>query len=191
MITPSRRQAILFLLLCSALPYEKGKAQQKPQKYGKSLFLGLTHIQTNDGCLTIGATISAAEFFTNLQKVQTGSIVEFRKGPNVITTFPEKIAVNLSASGFAFERDCRDKTAPVETVGKVALMKSLQFETFWQHGSVTTPATILSRQMPSNPIMFGSYTLSVRSGDVPLTDHFVVQIVDGTGREIVSFSAAL
>jgi hypothetical protein len=191
MLTLRPKQSILFLPICIALLCQNGHARQRPQKYEKSIFLGLTHIQTTDGCLTMGATVSATDFFTNLRKVQIDGTVEFRKASDVITSFPENMSVSLRASEFAFERNCRDKSAPVEALGASALMKSLQFQTFWQRGSETRPAIILSVKRVPNPLIFGSYILSVRSADVPLTDHLIVRILDGTGRNVVSFSAAL
>ncbi|HWF93171.1 MAG TPA: hypothetical protein VN684_12855 [Terriglobales bacterium] len=194
MLIPSRMQTLFALAIFVAIPFRlAGDPREKPQKYEKEVFFGLTQIQTNDGCVNMTVAVSAGDFFWHLQKIQNGDAVEFRKGSQVVTAFPENISVTLQVSdpGLGIDMYCRGKSAiQMKTIGDFALMKSLQFKAFWERNSQIRDAVELSVQGHSS-LIYRIYVLSIQSRDVPLTDHLILSVFDGAGNKVATFSLAL
>lgn len=185
------KQCLLFTALCVFQPYYLAHGPRaKPQKYAKAVLFGFTQIQTNDGCVTLGATMSAGDFFSNLLKIQAGNTVEFRKGSDVMTTFPGEIIITLHGWDNRTDTNCKGKSV-LMTSGDVTLMDSLQFKAFWQRDSEKRDVAKLSINRATNSMTDWVYTFWIRSGSVPLTDHLVVWVLDSNGHRVATFTSAL
>jgi hypothetical protein len=169
------------------------------QTSGKTISLGSDSIHAGDMCLMVGGTAESGDFFKGLRSGQTREGRIFQKGSARITSFPEKLSIEIDA-GFdgctgKGPRTCDRCDFRFDS----EFMRSLRFEAYWKRGLDMRKAIIIaeSRDQSYDLVQyseageFWKYRLSVRSETVPLTDVLVVVILAPDGRTVSRLSGKL
>ncbi len=177
---------LIFLMPLSGLSKE-GTIQ-----YRQRVRLGADMVNFDNTCVFFTASMTAGDFFDGLRRIKTPTGAEFRKGSSVVDHFPEKISVEIRG----VVTKCSENPREVLVPGLAAdFMSSLRFEAQWGRGSEFQPAENLSAQTSPRPLSklknIWTYTVTIPSKDVPLTDHLVVSVLSKEGKKVTRFSARL
>jgi hypothetical protein len=150
-------------------------------------------------CLRIFGHVTSPDFFIGLKRVSVANGYEFRRGKQIVTEFPEQLALQFQI---------RDIPCPDAALGDKRkyltpeLVSPLILSLYWKRGFAlrkvekATPvnATIqkiepspwLRNENPNYPDKFiWSYDLTVRTAGVPLTDHLIL-VVRTPERKLVA-----
>jgi hypothetical protein len=169
------------------------------QTSGKAMSLGSDSIHAGDMCLMVGGTAESGDFFKALQSRQTRKGRIFQKGSARITSFPEKLSVEIDAS---FDR-CTGRGAQAcdrcDFRFDSEFMRSLRFEAYWKRGLDMRSATVVTDSgdrsydlaQYSEAGEFWKYQFSLRSENVPLPDVLVIVILAPDGRIVSRLSGKL
>jgi hypothetical protein len=162
--------------------------------------LGADSIHTTDNlCLMLGARAVAGDFFKDLRARDTQGKRTFQKHAKAVQSFPERLTVKIDA---AFD-SCAGKTVLEGDRCHLRLsdefMSSLQFEAYWKHGFEMQKAEVevLSAEQSSDLASIApgaklwKYELSVKSGNIPLTESLIVVILTPNGRIVSRLSGEL
>lgn len=147
---------------------------------GSSEFVKMEEI-----CFSLVIWDRAGEFFDNLEHLRTGSADRFRKNGEFVSVYPSNIVVSV---GF-MPLPCTGsiKRGRMEFLSR-RILNSFQLKSEWKTGVELRPADLetlpqlfedsASEREPSN----WRYDLHVRAKGVPLTDEFVVSVLDSQGK---------
>jgi len=147
-------------------------------------------------CLVFGGTIALDDFLQGLQKRETPTGIEFRRGSRSVAYFPENITIAIDAFGAS----CKQKKDPTEPTAE--FMSSLHLDVFWKDGVHVKPVREFSQKAPvpkdvddltsSLPKMkMWTYALSVHDDGIPLTSHIIVVISSSGGHTVARLSAQI
>jgi hypothetical protein len=166
------------------------------QTSGKTMSLGSDSIHAGDAYLMLGGTAESGDFFQGLRGRDTRKGRIFQKALARITSYPEKLSVEIDAG---FDR-CTGKGAQscdrCEFRFDSEFMRSLRFEAYWKRGLRMRTATIITDSRDQSYDLarysqageFWKYQLAVRSENVPLTDVLVIVILAADGRIVSRLS---
>jgi hypothetical protein len=169
------------------------------QTSGKTMSIGSDSIHAGDVCLMLGGTAESGDFFKGLRSRDTGKGRIFQKASARITSFPEKLSVEIDAG---FDR-CTGKGPQscdrCDFRFDSEFMRSLRFEADWKRGLDMRPATIVTDSRDQSYDLaqysqageFWKYQLAVRSENAPLTDVLVIVILATDGRIVSRLSGKL
>jgi len=169
----------------------------------KKLPLTPDFLRADDKCLILFGTVGAGDFFDNIRGRKTANDVRYRKGSQIVKTFPENLVV--SVIGILGKCSPRERAAQTEDVSSKSVrfdedfMKSVTFEGSWKEGFTEKPAELGPLAEGRIPTPTGvtsdrdwwEYQFKVRSGGVSLADSLVIAIHSPDGRMLARFSARL
>ena len=90
---------IVLTLVIAMLPVgADARGGNNPTHYGDVGFASqLLHLE--DGCLSLGGTLSSGNFFDDLSRVEVDNHFEYRKSGKVVTEYPESVTTSISIEG--------------------------------------------------------------------------------------------
>jgi hypothetical protein len=169
------------------------------QTSGKTMSLGSDSIHAGDVCLMLGGTAESGDFFKGLRGRDTGKGRIFQKGSARITSFPEKLSVDIDAGFGRCTGKGPESCDRCDFRFDSEFMRFLRFEAYWKRGLDMQTATIItdSRDQShdlaqySQAVELWKYQLAVRSENAPLTDVLVIVILATDGRIVSRLSGKL
>jgi hypothetical protein len=112
----------------------------------KKLPLTVDFLRADDMCLILFGTVGAGDFFDHVRARKTAHGVQFRRGSQVVTTFPESLVVSIIAvlgTCSARERAAQADDVSQESVGfDENFMQSVTFDGSWKEGFAERPAEL-------------------------------------------------
>jgi hypothetical protein len=156
-------------------------------------------------CFRVAGRMTAENFFAGLKRVNTRDGVQFRRGKEILTTFPDEVLVQVQI---------RDLLCPdfVPGEGRKYLtpdeMKSLVMAFYWKRGfslrkaEKVTPVNAFTQKIPRPAWLqdpdanlpdryVWNFEVSVGAAGVPLTDHLVLVIRENDGKIVARVSARM
>ena len=179
------------LLLAPGASTSQHKRNQPRQEknvwnYDGGVFFETDGSLPNGVCFRVYGQVTSKDFFENLKRVGTDQGTIFQRGTQLVTQFPDSLAVSYAI---------RDQACPsgIQKVGSRAymtqeMMENLRLSIYWKHGVELRPvkniklldarvdrinpyATALAAELPRR--YEWSYELSVPSAGVSLSDSLV------------------
>jgi len=169
----------------------------------KKLLLSADFLQANDMCLILFGNVGAGDFFDNIRGRKTKNGVQYRKGSQIVQTFPENLVVSIIAilgKCSARERAIQlYEGSPKNVRFDNGFMESLTFDGSWKDGFTEKPAELgpLAEGRIPNPTGGTSdrdwweYQFKARSEGISLADSLVIVIRSPDGKMVARFSARL
>lgn len=196
----------LALLLFAAALAGSVAAHSGQEKYNGTVFFQSDAGPPDGPCVTIEGSLTAADFFVGLEKLETKNGYKFRRGSKEVHHFPQEMTVRLTLVEFPCHVGLLQQS-PLKLTSED--MDSLRFEAYWKQGMRMRPAekltlrTVQEKKMPlqppdsrkNNPPRDSEskwvYEFALTSAQVPLKDHLVFVIVMKDGRRLARVSARL
>jgi hypothetical protein len=169
----------------------------------KKLPLTMDFLRFEDMCLILFGNVGAGDFFDHVRARKTANGVQFRRGSQVVATFPESLVVSITA--VLGNCSARERAAHVEDVSQKNVrfdehfMESVTFDGSWKEEAAEKPAELgpLAEGRIPNPTRatndhdWWEYQFKVRSQGVSLADAPVIIIHSPDGKMVARFSARL
>src|SRR5215469_4632986 len=134
---PSRSLACWMLTLAAAIP--SAVAQPKHDKnvwsYDGGVFMETDGSFPNGACFRIKGRADAPAFFTNLKREDTTSGTLFRRGNDVITTFPRQLQLLVTI----FDIPCSLTASGTQPYLTDEMVRKLRLSFFWKRGLEMRP----------------------------------------------------
>jgi hypothetical protein len=178
------------------LPLEKSQ-------HNKKLPLSVDLLRSEDTCLILFGNVGAGDFFDHIRARKTANGVQFRRGAQVVETFPDSLVVSVIAvlgKYSARERAAQGDDASRKDVHfDEKFMESVTFEGSWKEGFAEKPAEIgplVEGRIPNpdlatNDRDWWEYQFKVRSDGVSLADALVIVIQSPDGKDGRSFLCSI
>jgi len=179
---PSIVLAFLLPLFLVAVP----GSPTDPYRYSKSVLVGFEVVHKGGICTGLAAFMTSDDFFDGLEARETEAGREFYKGQKQLSDFPDDLTVSVAARAL----DCSNAlaAAPAGSASdKVA--SSLDIKLKWKQELKEQPidAQAVKKYLAPTPPMqelepyprMWMYEISVKSKDVPLTQHLIVEVYSG------------
>lgn len=170
--------------------------------------MGTGNARLEDSLVGFSASLSAGDFFSDLEVKQKSDGLSFTKNSRVVKTFPEKMTVEIST--FVLKSDGSSPESPEVAM---AILQALRFDVEWKTGLKTRSVDSYraSLRQPSVDEWEQSegtkalarigltfpreaswvFDLAIDGRGVPLTDSLLVTVSSREGRRIARFSARL
>jgi hypothetical protein len=169
----------------------------------KKLPLTVDFLRAEDMCLILFGTVGAGDFFDHVRSRKTANGVQFRKGSQVVTTFPESLVVSIIA--VLGKCSARERAAQADDASQKNVrfdenfMESVTFDGTWKEGFAEKPAELgplAEGRIPdptraTNDHDWWEYQFKVRSEGVSLAHALVIVIHSPDGKTVARFSARL
>ncbi|HXM96979.1 MAG TPA: hypothetical protein VN982_00745 [Candidatus Dormibacteraeota bacterium] len=171
--------------------------------YDDGIFISTEGAIPNGPCFKVSIRVTALGFFDNLKRIEVDGQTVFRRGPEVLTQFPDKLDLSFSIRDLPCSMQLQSNTQSHLTPASV---ESLRLTLFWKRGTALRPvknvsrvssrverippyATELADTLPEKFEWFSQF--EVPSQDVPLTDSLVLIFRTTDGRLAARVAARL
>lgn len=189
--------AVFLGILLLGLPPSDGEtivekpARKKKVKFDANVLLGAERVHCNEtACVVLVASMHSGEYFAGLERRETATGVEFRKGSRQVQEFPEVLTVEILALVVPCSRDTKLGALEIAFCPS-AFLDNLRFDANWQRDGELRPVESLSVRV-MRPVWaelddHREYRLTLRSRGVPLTDHLILSLLSEEGTKIAEF----
>jgi hypothetical protein len=129
-------------------------------------------------------------FFADLKEVTKHGLLQYRRGKNVVQSFPKELEINISFLPAPLLARCGPKFDP----------GTLRFHVEWQNGTQNRQAigTVVQEKTArldtwceENCIRSWNYELRIDSEEIPLTSSLLIRVDSETGVPIVEYVGKL
>lgn len=173
----------------------------KPSHH-KRLPLSMDFLRAEDMCLFLSGDVGAGDFFDRIRVRKAANGVQFRRGTQIVETFPESVVVSVIA--VLGQCTATERSAQWEDVSQKdgrfdeKFMESVTFDGSWKEGFVERPAEFgpLAEGRIPNPIPqmndqndWWEYRFEVKSKDIRLANALVIVIHSPDGKMLARLSA--
>lgn len=192
-----------YLVVGPAAAFADPVHEKTVWNYDDGIFISTEGAIPDGPCFKVSIRVTAPSFFDNLKRVELNGQTVFRRGPEIVSQFPDKLDLSFSIRDLPCSVQLQSNTQSYLTPANVA---SLRLSLFWKRGTALRPvkkvvrvssrverippyATELADTLPEK---FEWFTrLEVSSGDVPLTDSLVLIFRTTDGRLAARVAARL
>jgi hypothetical protein len=189
-------RAVLLVVLAGAFAIRGDARGKNDTTYDGRVEFAPQLLHLDDGCVSLNGSVQSGSFFNDLQRINVGDGLQYRKGGKVVTEYPESLTTSIHIAG--------DRCAPALSNLPSSIFRggsySLRFQVEWKDGMQLRPAALSpveahcmgysSIALPSGErIPSISCQLTVRSQGVALNDHLIVSIYSADGRRLTRLSA--
>lgn len=189
-------RAILLVVLMGTFPIPGSARSKNDTTYDGAVDFAPQLLHLDDGCVSLNGSVQSGSFFDNLQRVDVGRGLKYRKGGKVVTEYPEALTTSIHIAG--------NRCAPALSNSPSSIFRggsySLRFQVEWKDGMQLRPAALSpvaahcvgysSIALPSGEAIPSiTCQLTVESKGVPLDDHLIVSIFSADGTRLTRLSA--
>jgi hypothetical protein len=186
---------------CAATP--SSSHEKTVWNYDGGVFISTEGAIPSGPCFKISVRLTAEDFFDNLKRVDVDGGTIFRRGSEILTQFPDKLALSFSIRDLpcTLQQQVESQNYLTQTV-----LKSLRLSFFWKRGTELRPAQYISRTsskverilpyatelaetLPERFEWFSQF--DVPSAGVPLTDSLVLIFRTADGKIAARVAARL
>jgi hypothetical protein len=172
-------------------------AARTPEMYHGAVNFGPQVVPLAGSCLWVDGGMTSGSFFDGLERRQSGTSSEYRKGSDVIREYPESVTVAVR-----FLNQCAKPMSDSDFADFADLAGRMVFRVDWKAGLQVTPAVLSPiaagciRSMQSvvgnAPLPIPSVTchISIPSKGIPLENHLIVSVFSRSGARLTRLSAA-
>jgi hypothetical protein len=191
-------RALLILLASLLCGIAVSSVEPKTPPYKRVVPIGTAIAR--DGALCIGfvGSMTSGDFFDGLEATGTDAGRRFYSGHREITEFPEELTVEIKARVV----DC-SVSPPHPVIDEAArkLVSVINFKVEWKKGFQQQPVEGFSlkvfppvpgpmSEVAPDPDVW-TYSITVESKNIPMTDHLIVSINSGNGKLLTRLSGRL
>lgn len=175
---------VIVLATGTCLPESKG--------YRETIPLGTKVVRRGDNCAVLTASATSGMFFKELQRRRSSDGIEFYKGSERVTHFPDHIDVTIEVVA----TPCTPSGVSVPTsVPGDSFLRALQFHAAWINSSQAAAVPSGFAVQVDRPVfseLTGSwrYRLSITSKGIPIVDKLDVHVLHDSD-ELAKFELSL
>ena len=191
-------RALVILLASLLCTIAVSSIEPKTPPYKRVVPIGTAIARDGALCIDFVGSMTSGNFFEGLESTDTDAGRRFYSGNREITEFPEELTVEIKARVV----DCsvsRPQPLNDETARKLASV--INFKVEWKKGVQQQPVEGFSLKIsPPEPAPMSelapapdvwTYMITVKSKNVPITDHLIVSINSGNGKLLTRLSVRL
>ncbi|GAC1624616.1 MAG: hypothetical protein PVS2B2_11330 [Candidatus Acidiferrum sp.] len=203
-IYPIAGAALAMLLVWSPSAASANSGHEKTVwNYDGGVFISTEGSIPDGPCFKISIRLTAPVFFDNLKRVDVDDHTIFRRGPEILTHFPEKLDLSFSIR----DLPCNlQQQVTAQSYLTPSAVESLRLSFFWKRGTELRPvqhvsrisskvdrippyATELAKALPEKFEWFSEF--DVPGAGVPLTDSLVLIFRSADGKIAARVAARL
>ncbi|HZV60336.1 MAG TPA: hypothetical protein VFF42_08335 [Candidatus Eremiobacteraceae bacterium] len=132
---------VFYLVGCSAV-FAGPQREKTVWNYDDGIFISTEGSIPDGPCFKVSIRVTAPGFFENLKRTEVNGQTVFRRGSEVLTQFPDKLALSFSIRDLPCSMQLQPNSQSYLTPVNV---ESLRLTLFWKRGMALRPAKNISR----------------------------------------------